>query len=161
MSKITNTFIFWCFYYYYYYYYYYLFETSLWSISLSWCLRLSPALLTASFLFPISNLYFWASAMIFLIFYDLYPLQTDHAVSYFLIGPFFLVLLCCCSLFYLQFYIFLIFLTLLQLPVILPYYSQEKNLYFLFFCTTFFHTDQTSSSIPTFDVNPHHIWLRM
>ena len=90
-----------------------LFEKSLWKIVLSWCLRLAPVLLTTSFLFHVSNFDFWPSAMIFLIFYHLYPFQTDHAVSFFLIGPFFLVLFCCCSLFYLQFYLFLIFLTLL------------------------------------------------
>ena len=44
---------------------------------------------------------------------------------------FFLVLFCYYSPFYLQFYLFLIFLTLLQLSVILLHYLQDKNLYFL------------------------------
>ena len=43
--------------------------------------------------------------LIFLIFYHLYPFQTDHAVSYFLTGPFFLVQFYFCSPFYLQFYL--------------------------------------------------------
>ena len=54
-------------------------------------------LLTTSFLYPVSVFHFWASAMIFLIFYRLYLFQTDHAVSPFIIGPFFLVLFCSCS----------------------------------------------------------------
>ena len=65
--------------------------------------------------------------MIFLIFYWLYVLQT--AVSYYLIGPFFLFYSAAVVFFYFQFYIFLIFLT--QLSETLPHYSQNKNLYFL------------------------------
>ena len=112
-------------------------------------------LLTASFLFPVSNLNFWASAMIswFSWFYCLYLFQTDHAFSYFLIGPFFFLFYSVVVYFYLQFYFFLIFLTLPQLSVVL-HYSQDKNLTSSFCCTTFFHTDQTSSSnvLITFDL---------
>ena len=58
--------------------------------------------------------------------------QTAHAVSQFLIRLFSLTLFCCCSRFYFQFYLFLIFLTLSQLSKTLPhYYSQHENLYFL------------------------------
>ena len=105
-------------------------------------------LLTTSFLFPVSNLHFWASAMIswFSWFYRLYLFQTDHAVSYFLIGLFFFLFYSVVVFFYLQFYLFLIFLTLPQLSVVLLHYSQDKNLTSSFCCTTFFYTDQTSSS---------------
>ena len=83
--------------------------------------------------------YLRATAMVFLIFYCLF--QTDHAVSYFFIGAFF-VLFCCCSPFYFQICIFLIFQTLPQLSVTLShyyYYYYYYLYYYYYYCYYYYY----------------------